>query len=109
MALTAVGLDGMRAAVGNFSTAVSSADKEASNVDSVGADLQGSWKGDAATIYQGALTEWQTHWQACRRALTEMQQTLEQTNTMYGNTHQETQSTASQTQSAMGALPGFNS
>ena len=108
--VTQVGIEGMVSAASNFQEAISNADRQASQVDSVGSDLQGSWKGDAATTYQSALTEWQTNWSTCRRALSEMHATLESTTSEYLSTHEETLSNANQAQSPMGnfsVLAGF--
>jgi len=104
---TQYGSSGMAQAEGHFATAVSNCDNHASQVDAVGSDLQGHWVGQAATTYNSAVQEWQSHWKTCRQALSDMHQTLQQTHKTYDQTHETTSEQASQTRAAMAGLGGL--
>ncbi|KUO17519.1 hypothetical protein AQJ91_29410 [Streptomyces dysideae] len=97
----------MKRAESAFANAISSANREADAMDGVANNLATQWKGQAASTYQGALADWMAGYMACRRALTEMQQKLQQTTGQYTTTNSETIDGASQARSAMSGLPNF--
>jgi WXG100 family type VII secretion target len=104
---TTVDLAGMQRAESAFATAISNANTQADRVDNVSNNLNSQWKGQAASLYNGALGEWMTHFMACRKALTEMHQKLQQTTNQYTTTNTETIDGANQAKSAMAGLPNF--
>jgi WXG100 family type VII secretion target len=109
--LTSVELQGMTAAQNTFQTALDDASNSYAQIEGQIEALQGSWTGEAATIYGQAMQQWLQDFRTVNQALATMLEKLAQNTNVYANTHQNTEQVASQVAQTIGSgatgLPGF--
>jgi len=107
---TSVNIPGMIAAQRSFQTAVDESSNSYAQMDGQIDGLQGSWHGDAATIYHSAMTDWLNDFATVNDALDRMLQQLSQNTGVYANVHSDTNEKAqkvAQSMAAGGGLPNF--
>lgn len=104
-----VNIDGMKAAMPHFETALSETSRVYSNMSEQAQTLGASWTGDAAKGFIGALNAWLANCNTVRQQLQIVTENLEQNTGGYVQTHTSTTDSAAAIQQAIGAgLPGFN-
>lgn len=105
---TSVSLEGMKAAQGNFQTAVEEANSSYSQMESQIRTLEASWTGDAASTYTGAMDQWLQDFSTVKQQLNLMLEKLQANTGTYTTTHSNTTDVAGQLKNSMASpLPGF--
>ncbi|SEL31047.1 WXG100 family type VII secretion target [Streptacidiphilus jiangxiensis] len=110
--LTAVELQGMTTAQGTFQTALDDTTRSYAQVEGQIEALQASWTGEAATIFNQAMTQWLEDFRSVNNALSTMLEKLAQNTNVYANTHADTEQVAQQVAQTIGSgnyggLPGL--
>ncbi|WP_326782875.1 WXG100 family type VII secretion target [Streptomyces sp. NBC_00151] len=110
---TSVSVQGMQAAGDRITATETRLAGLRSEFEGIKASLASGWTGESATVFQGALAQWNTNYNTIIAALNGLQRDMAQSLATYGRTHADATAQAEeaarmiQAQSEATGLPGM--